>query len=267
MLHEVPVRSLQHRNVACKSFLCKCWQDNLSSDVPKAKKRKKKVLTLKSQNTAKTDGWREFDSEPVGPPLDSSQKYNKRGGGYSSQDSGMMQMKETADWSIPTRVPAASTDPATAKRGDLAGRLFSASQPPLKRQDRGTNKSSSSSHQAPCRFTIASNPQTDPYASGPRVFVSEPHAARYKETLRREALGTASGRASATPPWRPPSLLRAATLMEAQESGELMEMMDEVGFAVEGLRQPSLCVQRASALSLATVCSHADRRALLRSRG
>ncbi|CAA7391011.1 unnamed protein product [Spirodela intermedia] len=59
-----------------------------------------------------------------------------------------------------------------------------------------------------------------------------------------------------------------ATLMEAQEFGEMMEHVDEVTFALDGLRrgQPSR-VHQASLLSLLTVCESAQQRRLLRARG
>lgn len=59
-----------------------------------------------------------------------------------------------------------------------------------------------------------------------------------------------------------------ATLMEAQEFGEMMEHVDEVTFALDGLRrgQPSR-VRQASLLSLLTVCESAQQRRLLRARG
>ncbi|KAK1309527.1 hypothetical protein QJS10_CPA09g01583 [Acorus calamus] len=59
-----------------------------------------------------------------------------------------------------------------------------------------------------------------------------------------------------------------STLMEAQEFGEMMEHVDEVNFALDGLRagQP-VRIRRASLLSLLSVCASAQQRRLLRSRG
>ncbi|PKA60410.1 hypothetical protein AXF42_Ash008470 [Apostasia shenzhenica] len=59
-----------------------------------------------------------------------------------------------------------------------------------------------------------------------------------------------------------------STLMEAQEFGEMMEHVDEVNFALDGLRpgQPAR-IRRASLLSLLNICSTAQRRRLLRARG
>ncbi|GJP30780.1 hypothetical protein CLOM_g6491 [Closterium sp. NIES-68] len=61
---------------------------------------------------------------------------------------------------------------------------------------------------------------------------------------------------------------RSTTLMEAQESGEMMASLDEAMFALDGLklRQP-IRVQRSAATSLASICSAVDRRRLLRSQG
>ncbi|XP_072956838.1 wings apart-like protein 2 isoform X1 [Typha angustifolia] len=59
-----------------------------------------------------------------------------------------------------------------------------------------------------------------------------------------------------------------ATLMEAQEFGEMMEHVDEVNFALDGLRpgQPAR-IRRASLLSLLSVCETPQRRRLLRAQG
>ncbi|KAK8964593.1 hypothetical protein KSP40_PGU013406 [Platanthera guangdongensis] len=59
-----------------------------------------------------------------------------------------------------------------------------------------------------------------------------------------------------------------STLLETQESGEMMEHVDEVIFSLEGLQpwQPAR-IRRASLLSLLTICSMAQRRRLLRARG
>ncbi|CAL9015429.1 unnamed protein product [Prunus brigantina] len=67
---------------------------------------------------------------------------------------------------------------------------------------------------------------------------------------------------------RPPSILATSTLMEAQEFGEMMEHVDEVNFALDGLRkgQP-VRIRRASLLSLLSICGTAQQRRLLRTQG
>ncbi|PKI40114.1 hypothetical protein CRG98_039486 [Punica granatum] len=65
------------------------------------------------------------------------------------------------------------------------------------------------------------------------------------------------------------SVLRAtSTLMETQEFGEMMEHVDEVNFALDGLRkgQPAR-IRRASLLSLLQICGTSQQRRLLRSHG
>ncbi|XP_050367751.1 wings apart-like protein 2 [Argentina anserina] len=59
-----------------------------------------------------------------------------------------------------------------------------------------------------------------------------------------------------------------ATLMEAQEFGEMMEHVDEVNFALDGLRkgQP-VRIRRASLLSLLGICATSQQRRLLRTQG
>ncbi|XP_047168933.1 wings apart-like protein 1 [Vigna umbellata] len=59
-----------------------------------------------------------------------------------------------------------------------------------------------------------------------------------------------------------------STLMEAQEFGEMMEHVDEVNFALDGLRkgQP-LRIRRSSLVSLLTICSTTHQRRLLRTQG
>ncbi|CAN1810717.1 Wings apart-like protein 1 [Linum perenne] len=62
--------------------------------------------------------------------------------------------------------------------------------------------------------------------------------------------------------------LTSTTLMEAQEYGEMMEHVDEVNFALDGLRkgQP-VRIRRTSLLSLLTICGTAQKRRLLRAQG
>ncbi|ERM95221.1 uncharacterized protein LOC18423152 isoform X1 [Amborella trichopoda] len=59
-----------------------------------------------------------------------------------------------------------------------------------------------------------------------------------------------------------------ASLMEAQEFGEMMEHVDEAYFALDGLRpgQP-LRIQRASLLSLLSICGTSQQRRVLRAQG
>ncbi|XP_073226113.1 wings apart-like protein 2 isoform X1 [Cicer arietinum] len=59
-----------------------------------------------------------------------------------------------------------------------------------------------------------------------------------------------------------------STLMEAQEFGEMMEHVDEVNFALDGLRkgQP-VRIRRASLVSLLSICATTQQRRLLRSQG
>ncbi|XP_023519676.1 uncharacterized protein LOC111783032 [Cucurbita pepo subsp. pepo] len=59
-----------------------------------------------------------------------------------------------------------------------------------------------------------------------------------------------------------------STLMEAQEFGEMMEHVDEVNFALDGLRKgQQVRIRRASLLSLLSICSTAQQRRLLRTHG
>ncbi|KAJ6333563.1 hypothetical protein OIU77_009435 [Salix suchowensis] len=63
-------------------------------------------------------------------------------------------------------------------------------------------------------------------------------------------------------------LTSSTTLMEAQEFGEMMEHVDEVNFALDGLKkgQP-LRIKRASLLSLLGICGTQQQRRLLRTEG
>ncbi|KAM1138970.1 hypothetical protein COP1_036835 [Malus domestica] len=84
-----------------------------------------------------------------------------------------------------------------------------------------------------------------------------------KAKTRKEAVGKNSYRPPPTP-----SILATSTLMEAQEFGEMMEHVDEVNFALDGLRkgQP-VRIRRASLLSLLSICGTAQQRRLLRTQG
>nr|CAB3499261.1 unnamed protein product [Digitaria exilis] len=60
----------------------------------------------------------------------------------------------------------------------------------------------------------------------------------------------------------------SATLMEAEEYGEMMESMDEVSFALDGLRPAAQRrTRRASLLALLGICASAERRRVLRVQG
>ncbi|XXG45220.1 hypothetical protein AAC387_Pa02g0356 [Persea americana] len=68
-------------------------------------------------------------------------------------------------------------------------------------------------------------------------------------------------RTSAAPP-------ATSTLMEAQEFGEMMEHVDEVNFALDGLRQGQQArIRRASLLSLLSICATVQQRRLIRAQG
>ncbi|KAL5839596.1 hypothetical protein ACOSQ4_012204 [Xanthoceras sorbifolium] len=65
-----------------------------------------------------------------------------------------------------------------------------------------------------------------------------------------------------------PSMPATSTLMEAQEFGEMMEHVDEVNFAIDGLKRGSqVRIRRASLLSLLSICGTAQQRRLLRTHG
>ncbi|PON36797.1 Wings apart-like protein [Parasponia andersonii] len=67
---------------------------------------------------------------------------------------------------------------------------------------------------------------------------------------------------------RPLSIPATSTLMEAQEFGEMMEHVDEVNFAIDGLRRnQQVRIRRASLLSLLSICGTAHQRRLLRTQG
>ncbi|GMI72811.1 Wings apart-like protein 1 [Hibiscus trionum] len=65
-----------------------------------------------------------------------------------------------------------------------------------------------------------------------------------------------------------PWISSTSSLMEAQEFGEMMEHVDEVNFALDGLKkgQP-VRIRRASLLSLLSICATAPQRRLLRTHG
>lgn len=65
-----------------------------------------------------------------------------------------------------------------------------------------------------------------------------------------------------------PAISSTSTLMEAQEFGEMMEHVDEVNFALDGLRKgQQVRIRRASLMSLLSICSTAQQRRLLRTHG
>ncbi|KAK8479252.1 hypothetical protein V6N13_078236 [Hibiscus sabdariffa] len=65
-----------------------------------------------------------------------------------------------------------------------------------------------------------------------------------------------------------PWISSTSSLMEAQEFGEMMEHVDEVNFALDGLKngQP-MRIRRASLLSLLSICATSPQRRLLRTHG
>lgn len=69
---------------------------------------------------------------------------------------------------------------------------------------------------------------------------------------------------------RRPTMTMTTTLMETQEYGEMMECVDEVNFALDGLRRGQgvgIRVRRASLLSLLNVCGSPQQRRLLKAQG
>lgn len=66
----------------------------------------------------------------------------------------------------------------------------------------------------------------------------------------------------------PGDLVLTTTLMETQEYGEMMEHVDEVNFALDGLKKgQQVKIRRASLLSLLSICGTAQQRRLLRAHG
>ncbi|KAM0906836.1 hypothetical protein ACQ4PT_016534 [Festuca glaucescens] len=79
---------------------------------------------------------------------------------------------------------------------------------------------------------------------------------------RRRGRGGRKGRAEPDPG------AATATLMEAEEYGEMMESVDEVNFALDGMRATApRRVRRASMLSLLGICASAEHRRTLRAQG
>ncbi|CAL4925679.1 unnamed protein product [Urochloa decumbens] len=65
-----------------------------------------------------------------------------------------------------------------------------------------------------------------------------------------------------------PAVAPTATLMEAEEYGEMMESVDEVTFALDGLRPAAQRrTRRASLFALLGICASAERRRVLRAQG
>ena len=66
----------------------------------------------------------------------------------------------------------------------------------------------------------------------------------------------------------PPAAAPTPTLMEAEEYGEMMESVDEVTFALDGLRPAAQRrTRRVSLLALLGICASAERRRVLRVQG
>ncbi|XP_042520212.1 wings apart-like protein 2 [Macadamia integrifolia] len=89
-----------------------------------------------------------------------------------------------------------------------------------------------------------------------------------KQIIARKSGEIKKNKSSISKGVRSLSVPATSTLMEAQEFGEMMEHVDEVNFALDGLRkiQPS-SIRRASLLSLLSICSTAPQRRLLRAQG
>ncbi|KAG8092122.1 hypothetical protein GUJ93_ZPchr0012g22192 [Zizania palustris] len=65
-----------------------------------------------------------------------------------------------------------------------------------------------------------------------------------------------------------PAVAATATLMEVEEYGEMMESLDEVNFALDGMRATApRRVRRASLLALLGICASVPRRRVLRAQG
>ncbi|XP_004293505.1 PREDICTED: uncharacterized protein LOC101307966 [Fragaria vesca subsp. vesca] len=102
-------------------------------------------------------------------------------------------------------------------------------------------------------------------------FDSEPYRNDESSLLKKRPTGSRNGdvlRRSKKAKNRKEAALATATLMEAQEFGEMMEHVDEVNFALDGLRkgQP-VRIRRASLLSLLGICGTQQQRRLLRTQG
>ncbi|OVA13219.1 Wings apart-like protein [Macleaya cordata] len=89
-----------------------------------------------------------------------------------------------------------------------------------------------------------------------------------RKNLTRELKEIGNVKSSISKRSRSNSMPATSTLMEAQEFGEMMEHVDEVNFALDGLRkgQPSR-IRRASLLALLSICATATQRRLLRTQG
>ncbi|XP_057948933.1 wings apart-like protein 1 isoform X2 [Malania oleifera] len=96
-----------------------------------------------------------------------------------------------------------------------------------------------------------------------------PRKAKKARIGRREGVG--GGNSCRPPPFRverTESIAATATLMETQEFGEMMEHVDEVNFALDGLRKNrQVRIRRASLLSLLSIAATAQQRRLLRTQG
>ena len=247
-------------------------QDNTGIGGARTGRKRKKNGGSQSQQSSQGRGfgsWREFSSEPQQDLLlTSSQNYNKRAA-QASQDSGLRRRKKKSGRSCEDLnsllADGIFLPPSTRmKERDLADRLIPAAKKP-KPSDEGfpTDPTAKfgSDRQAMPHVHTTSNPGF--------LLSSERRAAQYKNQLR------STYRGSVMPAVLDPLAMSAvphqpiATLMEAHESGEMMETLDEVSFALDGLRQAGgmTCVQRASALSLAVVCFNPDKRRLLRAKG
>lgn len=119
-----------------------------------------------------------------------------------------------------------------------------------------------------CNFTFSSQDSTrwtldsEPYASN-STENSMQLLAPAENSKKVNKLNDGSGRRE-----KKPLLPPTATLMETQEYGEMMECMDEVDFALDGLKKgQGVRIRRASLLSLLNVCGTTQERRLLRAQG
>ena len=247
-------------------------QDDAGGGATRKGSKRRKNGGSQSQQFSQGGGcgsWREFSSEPQQDLLlTSSQNYNKRAA-HASQDSGLIQKRKkkirSYDDLDSLQAGGLFLPPSGPKKGrdNLADRLISAA----KKQ-----KPSDTRLPAKPAAKIGSDEKAVPrkYTDSNQGFhlSSERRAAQYKNQLRGihgDPFSPAVHDPFSTSavPQQP-----IATLMEAHECGEMMETLDEVSFALDGLRQAGMvCVQRASALSLAVVCSSPDKRRLLRAKG
>ncbi|THU67156.1 hypothetical protein C4D60_Mb05t21680 [Musa balbisiana] len=129
------------------------------------------------------------------------------------------------------------------------------------------SQDSSHGRHAPAISALSSQDCSSPWSFDP--FDVHDEAAALPRDPPNEFHGSDGPRTVSWASARDPSAeVTTSTLMEAQEFGEMMEHVDEVNFALDGLRrgQP-VRVRRASLLSLLSACSTAQQRRILRVQG